>query len=380
MSTILVVTHSASPGGAELGLLRYLRARSATSAHRFHVLIGAAGWLAEALAELDVDVTVVPHSAGPRGTLRATSAVRRLVRELDPGLVLSNSMRAATWVLAARVRRARHVLYVQDLIRGGYFSARRGLLVERVILPSCGYFLWNSEATRASAPPSAAGRSGAVVYTMSGASAAGVSRPVEPTAGSLRVLSMSRLASWKGVHVLLEAVAQVRADAPDLDLEVTVAGGAFFGEEAYRDALLRTVSDEDLPVRMVGHVQDVEPLLDQADVLVHCSVTPEPFGQVIVQALAAGRAVVATRGGGPAEIVQDSIDGLLYDPGDARALATVLMTLARDPDRLQSLCASGRTAASRFTDDAVATLIDDALSDALLTATAEGARTWRASR
>lgn len=360
--TVLVVDHTASPGGGELGLQRYLAARASSPDVRYVALVGAHGWLTEALARLGVPVIVLSRTGGLLGAWRAARAVRALVRAHRPELVLSNSMRAATWVALAGVPVRRHVLYVQDFIRGGYFSLRRRILVEGVILRVCGYFLWNSEATRASAPAWAGRAAGAVVYTMSGATT--VQTPARPIEGRLRILSMSRVAHWKGVHVLLDAVAEAARVAPDVQLEVTIAGGSFFGEDDYRGSLERRISADTMPVRMVGHVDDVVGLLEAHDVLAHCSLTPEPFGQVIVQGMAAGRVVVATRGGGPSEILSDGVDGLLYPAGDARELARLLVGLARDPDELRRLSRAAAAAAERFADEHVATLIAAALSDA----------------
>ena len=60
------------------------------------------------------------------------------------------------------------------------------------------------------------------------------------------------------------------------------------------------------------------------DMLVHASITPEPYGQVIVEAMHAGLPVIAASGGGPSEIVTDGVDGLLYPPGDVDVLCAAL--------------------------------------------------------
>jgi len=80
-----------------------------------------------------------------------------------------------------------------------------------------------------------------------------------------------------------------------------------------------------------GFVHDVPKLLMEVDVLVHASVIPEPFGQVVIEGMAAGLAVIAADAGGPAEVITNDVDGLLYPPGDASALAAHLRTLADDP-------------------------------------------------
>jgi glycosyltransferase involved in cell wall biosynthesis len=90
------------------------------------------------------------------------------------------------------------------------------------------------------------------------------------------------------------------------------------------------------------------------DILVHASVTPEPFGQVIVEAMLAGVPVIAVAGGGPSEIVTDGVDGLLYPAGDADALAQTMERLRNDPDLRVRLSAAGRIRAERFSPQAAA--------------------------
>jgi glycosyltransferase involved in cell wall biosynthesis len=83
-------------------------------------------------------------------------------------------------------------------------------------------------------------------------------------------------------------------------------------------------------------------------VLVHSSTVPEPFGQVVVEGMAAGLPVVAAAAGGPLEIVRDGVDGLLYRPGDVEALAAALRRLATDEALRRRLGDAGRANAQRF--------------------------------
>ena len=76
--------------------------------------------------------------------------------------------------------------------------------------------------------------------------------------------------------------------------------------------------------------------------LVHASTVPEPFGQVIVQAMAEGRPVVATRGGGVLEIVDEGNTGLLVPMKDAEAMAQAIGQVLADPERAQRMGAAGR--------------------------------------
>ena len=98
-------------------------------------------------------------------------------------------------------------------------------------------------------------------------------------------------------------------------------------------------------VSLPGAVADPAPELARAFCLLHCA-EREPFGMAVLEALAAGRPVVAPAAAGPAEIVDRSC-GLLYEPGDARAAAAALTDLLGDPERASALGAAGRARAGR---------------------------------
>ena len=95
-----------------------------------------------------------------------------------------------------------------------------------------------------------------------------------------------------------------------------LVGSAMFGEEEYEQQLIDLVGQLGISDRVdfCGFVHDVPKFLMDVDILVHASVIPEPFGQVVVEGMAAGLAVVASDAGGPAEVITHEVDGLLYPP------------------------------------------------------------------
>jgi len=142
----------------------------------------------------------------------------------------------------------------------------------------------------------------------------------------LRVLMLGRMAHWKGQLLGLRALAARRTSRP---LAVTVAGGTWFGETAHQEKIRRFAREHPrLRVDVPGHVDDVVGLIDRHDVLLHTSLMPEPFGQVVVQGLARGRVVVAADQGGPAEVIRSGHDGLLYRMGDEEELTRTLDRVA----------------------------------------------------
>jgi glycosyltransferase involved in cell wall biosynthesis len=167
------------------------------------------------------------------------------------------------------------------------------------------------------------------------------SAPRGPDETDVRVLCVGRFAPWKGQDVVVRAAGQmVEVD----EVRFSFVGGPLFGEDEYEREVRALVERLGLQprVRFEGERRDVADLLRESDVLVLSSVLPEPFGQAVAEGLAAGLAVVATDAGGPAELIEDGVDGLLVLPGDPAALASTLDDLVRDPALRRRLGVAGR--------------------------------------
>ena len=105
-------------------------------------------------------------------------------------------------------------------------------------------------------------------------------------------------------------------------------------------------------VAFTGYVEDAAAAMRGLDVVVHASTEPEPFGLVIVEAMACGRAVVASEAGGAAELIRPGVDALGHAPGDAAQLARRIGELAGDAGLRARLGAEGRATAERRFDRA----------------------------
>jgi L-malate glycosyltransferase len=165
------------------------------------------------------------------------------------------------------------------------------------------------------------------------------------------VVMVGNIRHWKGQHVVLAAVAAMPA-AVQRRLRLVFVGAVAPDAEAYAAELMATVEAAGLRdvVAFLGARTDVPDLLAAADVAVHASVRPEPFGLVVPEAMALGAAVIAARDGGPAEIVTPTT-GLLFDPASPAELAAHLTALVLDPDRRHAL---GRAAPERAEDFSIA--------------------------
>jgi glycosyltransferase involved in cell wall biosynthesis len=142
----------------------------------------------------------------------------------------------------------------------------------------------------------------------------------------------ARLQRWKGTEVFIRACAEV-AERHER-LRFLVVGGALFGrEQEYADSLPRLAAELGLGDRIhfTGFRPDALDLMAASDVVAHCSLRADPFPTVVLEAMALGRPVVATRTRGPEESLDEGRTGLLVAPGDHVGLAGALDRLAGSP-------------------------------------------------
>ncbi|MFN8476084.1 MAG: glycosyltransferase family 4 protein [Anaerolineae bacterium] len=162
----------------------------------------------------------------------------------------------------------------------------------------------------------------------------------------------TRLEAEKGVQIAIDALNRAQDDIAAVRLVVAGQGSHF-------DALDRQVRRLALSNRvtflgLVSH-DDLPAILAAADIFIMPSLCHEAFPLSIVEAMATGLPVVASRVGGVGAAVTHGVTGYLCSPGDSRALADALVRLANDPGRRQAMGAiARRTAEARFSIDAMA--------------------------
>jgi glycosyltransferase involved in cell wall biosynthesis len=256
-----------------------LRARSVRRRGR---RVAAAGDLAGLAREIGAVAgrirPAVVVASGARAVLAAAAArlggaaLVALHHDLPPGPITGALLRAASWRAAASVATSRAIAGPL----GGATVIHPGVHVDAWALP-------------------------------------------DPPSGPPRALMLGALVPWKRADLALEIAARV----PELALDV--AGAPLPGDPpAFAARVRERARRPDLAsrVRLLGHVEDPRTALRDSHLLLHCA-DREPFGLALVEALAAGRPVVAPAAGGPLEIVTPGA-GVLFTPGDAASGAAAV--------------------------------------------------------
>jgi glycosyltransferase involved in cell wall biosynthesis len=165
---------------------------------------------------------------------------------------------------------------------------------------------------------------------------------------------VGRLQPWKGQDRLLRAQALLR-DRGHRIHTVIVGGDAYDLSPEYARSLASVVNRLGLldAVTMTGQVADAGPYIDHMDILVNAS-DPEPFGIVLLEAMARGVAVVAVDSGGPGEFIEHGLTGQLARSGEPAALADALEPLLESPELRRDVARAGQELFLReFTDSAL---------------------------
>jgi glycosyltransferase involved in cell wall biosynthesis len=307
------VSYTGVLGGAEHLLLDWVEALPGP------VLACPDGPLAGAARARGVEVTPVRERPIELRGRRAGAAlnvaglgreVAGLVRRLRPGVVVAWNMRALLACTLAMRGQTALLFQHNDLLPSGLAGAavrRAARRADRVICIS------QAIATDLGLPGAQVVRPGVDLQRF------------QPGPGGGAVITLGAIVGWKRPELALEVTARV----PGIALRV--AGEPL--DAAGRQLLERMRSRAAQPdlagrVELLGRVQDPVEELRAAGCLLHCA-DREPYGLVLVEALASGVPVVAPAAGGPAEIVDESC-GALYPPGDADAAARALKTVLAD--------------------------------------------------
>ncbi len=381
--SVVYLSSSGALGGAERALLDLLAGlRAAEPEWRLSVVAPEDGALLEAVRALGADGRVLAFSpalaglgdAGASdggafglafGMLRAAPGAARYLRrlrallgEMAPDVVHTHGLKPHLLGAWAAPAGARVVWHLHDFV-----STRRAMagLLRRAAGRVSGVIAVSRSVAQDAVPVVGDGVPVRTVYNavdldrfrLIGPALdldAMAGMPPAP-AGTIRVGLVATMGRWKGHGVFLRAIAALPRELP---VRAYVVGGGIYhtaGSEVRADDLRRMAAELGIADRVgfTGFADDAASAMRALDVVVHASTQPEPFGLVIAEAMACGRAVIASAAGGAGEIVTPGHDALAVAPGDADGLAEAIHRLALDPVLRDRLGRAGReTAVRRF--------------------------------
>ncbi|HYL36136.1 MAG TPA: glycosyltransferase family 4 protein [Bryobacteraceae bacterium] len=364
-------------GGAETSLRELLAGvRAAEPSWRLWMVLGEDGPLAEAARALQVQVIVKPFPAALRrigdtsegplrtlvslaralpGTARYALSLAALLRDLQPDVLHTNGLKMHLLGAWARPRRTPLVWHIHDYVSARRFTSR----LLRAFRRACTVAIANSksvardlEALLLRIPIRPIYNAVDLLrFSPSGSQLDLDSLAALPPAGPgiIRIGLVATFAKWKGQEVFLEAMARLRNRAA---VRGYIIGGPIYqtaGSQWMKSELQRKVEDLGLRdmVGFTGFVDDVPAAMRSLDIVVHASTQPEPFGMVIVEAMASSKPVVASQSGGATELFIDGVNALGHRPGDTAMLAERIQLLVDDAGLRARLGQAGRESAER---------------------------------
>jgi glycosyltransferase involved in cell wall biosynthesis len=361
---VLFFDHTAALGGGEIALANLLRCLDPAKIKPI-VVLASQGPLVDRLSAIadthvmSLSPTVVTHSKDKLGintlfrlwdALRVFIYICRLalfIRANKIDIVHTNSLKAdVIGGAAARLARRPVIWHVRDRIEVDYLPRRvvRAFRLLSHVVPN--YVIANSAATlrtlrlgmyaHGTSIPSGIPIRGRTAVVPDGTGLTALPENMS-SRSQCHVGLVGRISPWKGQHIFIRAAALVNQRFPEA--RFFIIGAALFGEARYDQEVRRLPRQLGIQhrVEFSGFRNDIEAAIAELDLLVHASTIGEPFGQVIIEGMAAGKPVVATNGGGVPEIVENGRTGILVPMADVNAMAEAICQILSDRAGAQAM-------------------------------------------
>lgn len=294
-------------------------------------------------------LAIPDHSLSPVGAVRGLwryyreavrpwmRALNDLIRENRPDLIHCNN--ASMSNLPAAFVGRQHQIPVISHQKGFEYSGR----LNRIVLRNSPYTFHIGESPAISNHLLALGLSAAKLTTMFDSMRPPENWTPAPEREVPTISMHSMLTAWKGQDVFLRAIGILKRTYAGR-FRVIVAGDAPGGDEEFPKKLRQLAVEEEITelVDFRGHVSDVYGLLRDVDIAVHASVSPEPFGRVVAEAMICGVPVLVSDAGGPADYVEQGVTGYRVPMGNAQEMANSLAMLLDNPERRRAMGLAGR--------------------------------------
>lgn len=313
------------------------------------VAVPSEGPLTERLRQAGIEVVLTRESILRRinlsarrlpgfglAVIRDSLALRALIKRRGVALVYSNTAAVVTGAIAARLSGVRHLYHIHEIILTPPWFARK---IARHVLTTADAVVAVSDAVKRQLERFRAAGDAPVHVIYNGIEPALQNSPQEreairaecgATAHDVLIGVVGRIHPWKGQDYFVDAAALVAAACPNA--RFVIIGGTFAGYEGLVDDLRERVRSRKLEqvLRILPHRSDIADVMRALDIFVLPSTLPDPLPTVVLEAMSAGTAVVATAHGGALEMILDGATGFTAPYDDAALFADPIIMLARD--------------------------------------------------
>lgn len=312
------------------------------------VVLPETGELKDRLDRNGIETIIVPlHTIRTwkwRGVLKSYQKLIKLCRDVQPAFIYANGSRAALY--AGLVGKTLHLPVIW------HCRIADKEFLDRILTRLCTRIVVNSAATAARFDKR---RQSKVHVVYNGLDLAWLNHPKVEKPRFIQkdgpiILVVARVSRWKRHELVLSAFESIVPKISNAHL--VFVGGRDDHESDWWDELQERSrkSAFSKQIHWLGHCADVRPWYRLASITALAS-NNESFGRVVVEAMASGVPIVATRSGGVPEIVRHGRDGLLVEPGSSRLMADALLKLLLNDDLRKQMGVSAKERALNFSID-----------------------------
>lgn len=346
---IIYIDHSLGASGAQKSLLSLMENLDRTQ-YGCAVLCPSSSLLAERAERLGMTVYPFDYiwlSRNPLTALKAIPSIARFVKlvrsvsknEMQVILHTNTAVAAVYGGIASRMLSLPWVCHVRDILKPGLHS----YIYRKMLSAFADSIVCVSNATRRY-------YGGRVIAIYNGIDAEAFCRGAVsdvdvcgiglPSASPI-VGMVGQMAKWKGHEVLVDAAPSIIKRFPKV--RFIIVGESIHEDESDR-SLSKKIEAMGLKDKFIftGYREDIASLLSVVDVYVHPSIYADPLPRAILEAMASGKAIVASDIGGIKEMITNGVDGLLVQPGNARELAWAVISVLNNADFAEGLGTKAR--------------------------------------
>ncbi len=349
---VLYLAPSTGVGGAETFLISTARGHRDESVLPIYLLFQT-GPLETALRASGAKVHVLPHRvrlSRPRLYLKTIQSIRRLIRQERVDVVHSTMAYGALFgAVAAGLEGVPHVWFQHGPV-SGWMDSLAGGLPSRAMVANSRFTLERQRAVERFARAWLnRRRQDRIVYIGIDEARASPENRLTKDDRIFTAGLFCRMQEWKGPELFARAIAEAQTlcQRPIRGFLYSEATPGDIEQEKLRDRLKTWVSQSQAPVEFMGFTDRPLEAMAGLDVVVNASLTPEPLGLTILEAMASGTPPLAAAHGGPLEVIEDGIDGQFFKPGSVTDLARKLAWLAENPEACRRLGAAARLSFER---------------------------------